>query len=80
MRYARSAPVQIAITTSFKVPPVASFKRLRFARSADRIANRRCGVTALFHGVDGAGVSGKLTDEVESPDDPAVIEPSVLRT
>ena len=67
IRYSRNAPVQIAMTTSFSVPPVASFRRLRFESCIDRMAKRRCGVTLLFHGVGGAGVIGRVTDELVSP-------------
>ena len=54
IRYSRSAPAQIAITTSLTVPPVASFSRLMLASFECRIAKRRCGPTLLFHGVGGA--------------------------
>ena len=60
-RYSRSAPVQIAMTTSLTVQPLASFSALMLPRAVDRIANRRCGVTARLNGVGGAGDSGIRT-------------------
>ena len=54
----RSAPAQMAMTTSLTVPPVASFSRLMFASDAERMAKRRWAVIDLFHGVGGAAVSG----------------------
>ena len=60
-RYSRSAPAQIAITTSLTVQPVASFSALMLASAVDRIANRRCGVTARLNGVGGAGDKGMRT-------------------
>ncbi len=60
-RYSRSAPAQIAITMSLTVQPVASLSALMFSSEVERIAKRRCGVIAWFHGVGGAGVIGRLT-------------------
>ena len=54
------------MTTSFKVPPVTSLRRLRFASDAEHMANRRWGEIALFHGVGGADDTGKLTDSRRS--------------
>ena len=53
-RYSRSAPAEIAMTTSLSVPPVASFSRLRLDSDAERMAKRRWAVIDLFHGVAGA--------------------------
>ena len=58
MRYSRSAPAQMAMTTSLRVPPVAFFSAFRFSSDVPRIAKRRCAVMGLFHGVAGAGVRG----------------------
>ena len=60
-RYSRKAPVQIAITTSLTVHPVASFNALMLPSAVERIANRRCGVTARLNGVGGAGDNGMRT-------------------
>ena len=60
IRYSRSAPVQMAMTTSLRVPPVAFFSTFRFSSDVPRIAKRRCAVIGLFHGVAGAGVSGRV--------------------
>ena len=51
----------MAMTTSFTVPPVASFSRLMLSSDAERMANRRWAVIDRFHGVGGAAVSGRLT-------------------
>ena len=61
IRYSRSAPAQIAMTTSFTVPPVASFSALMLLSATVRMANRRCGPIRLFQGVGGAGVTGSTT-------------------
>ncbi len=60
-RYSRSAPAQIAITMSLTVQPVAVFSALMFSSEVERIAKRRCGEIARFHGVAGAGEIGRLT-------------------
>ena len=60
MRYSRSAPAQMAMTTSLSVPPVAFLRALRFSNEVPRMAKRRCAVIGLFHGVAGAGVSGSV--------------------
>ena len=64
IRYSRSAPAHTAITTSLSVPPVASFRRLRLSSDSERIANRRCALTDLFHGVAGAALTGTWTVDV----------------
>jgi hypothetical protein len=65
-RYSRKAPVQIAMTTSLTVQPVASLSALMFPIDVDRIAKRRCGVIVRLNGVRGAGLSGIRTRWVGS--------------
>ena len=60
-RYSRSAPAEMAMTTSLTVPPVASFNRLMLASDVERMAKRRWAVIDLFHGVGGADDSGNDT-------------------
>ena len=46
------------MTMSLTVQPVAFLSRLMFSSAVDRMANLRCAVIGLFHGVSGAPDKG----------------------